>query len=102
MNIAKRILELCNERNISINKLAELSEITQSTLNSIMNSSDPNPQIKTLDRICTGLEITLAVFFAEEKPELELGVLRLLDTAKKLTPEQREYLQKFLDTLNKE
>jgi len=102
MNIVNRILELCNERNISINKLAELSDITQSTLNSIMNSSDPNPQFKTIERICTGLGITLADFFLEQKPELAPDLRRLLDTAKKLTPEQREYLQKLLDTINKD
>jgi HTH-type transcriptional regulator, repressor for puuD len=102
MNINNRILELCNERNISINKLAELSDITQSTLNSIMNNSDPNPQFKTVERICIGLGITLADFFAEEKPELEPELRRLLDTAKKLTPEQREYLQKLLETMSKD
>lgn len=102
MNIANRILELCNERNISINKLAELSDITQSTLNSLMNNSDPNPQFKTIERICIGLDITLAGFFAKEKSELEPELHRLLDTAKKLAPEQREYLQKLLETMSKD
>ncbi|WP_262428822.1 helix-turn-helix domain-containing protein [Paratissierella segnis] len=40
--VAKRILNLCEEREISINKLANLSAITQSTLNSIINGESKN------------------------------------------------------------
>ena len=101
MNVAKRILDLCNQRNISINKLADLADITQSTLNSIMNSNDPNPQYKTLERICNGLGVTLAEFFAEDKPELGPEMRRLVEIAGKLTAEQRKQLQKFLETMGK-
>ena len=60
---AKRILELCEKENISINKLAILSAITQSTLNSIINGESKNPQLKTIFKICYGLNITLKDFF---------------------------------------
>lgn len=102
MNIANRIIELSNRQNLSINKLAELSDITQSTLNSIMNNDDPNPQYKTLEKICTGLGITLADFFSERKPELEPELCRLLKVAKKLSKEQRDSLQKLLETISKD
>lgn len=102
MNIAKRILALCNERNISINKLADLSEITQSTLNSIMNNNDPNPQYKTLEKICTGLGVTLAEFFAEGEPEPEPELRRLLAAAEKLAPEKRALARRLLEALGKE
>jgi HTH-type transcriptional repressor of puuD len=102
MDIAKRILELCHEQNISINKLADLSDITQSTLNSIMNNNDPNPQYKTLEKICTGLGVTLADFFTEDQPELEPELRRLLATARKLTPERRKLAQRLLETLSKD
>lgn len=59
----KRILELCEQQNISINKLAILSAITQSTLNSIVNGESKNPQLKTILRICYGLNISLKDFF---------------------------------------
>jgi transcriptional regulator with XRE-family HTH domain len=101
MDIANRILELCEEQNISINRLAELSDVTQSTLNSLVNSPDPNPQYKTIERICTGLNTTLAEFFLEEKPELEPELRRLLDTARRLSPEQRQHLQKLLEAMSK-
>jgi len=102
MNIAKRISELCTERNISVNKLADLSDITQSTLNNIMNNDDPNPQYKTIERICAGLGITVADFFTEDKPELEPEFRQLLATARMLTPERRKLAQRMLEALNKD
>lgn len=103
MNIAVRIMELCNKRNISINKLANLADLTQSTLNSIMNSRDPNPQYKTIEKICAGLNISLSDFFTviKPEPELEPDLLRLLETVKKLSPNQRERLQKLLEAMQK-
>ncbi len=102
MNIALRILELCNERNISINKLADLSDLTQSTLNNIMNNNDPNPRYKTLERICAGLGITLADFFAADKPDPEPELRRLLATARKLTPERKKLALRLLEALSKD
>ncbi|PRR86008.1 helix-turn-helix domain-containing protein [Clostridium luticellarii] len=60
---AKRIIELCNDKHISINKLASLSGITQSTVNSIVNGGSKNPQLKTILKICYGIEIPLYEFF---------------------------------------
>ena len=102
MNIAKRISELCNERNISINKLADLSDITQSTLNNIMNSNDPNPQYKTIERVCAGLGITLADFFAAGRPDLEPELRQLLAAARSLTPERRRLALRLVEALNKD
>lgn len=61
--IAQRILQYCNERNISINKLANLSMLTQSTLNNIVNSYTKDVKLLTILRICAGLEISLVDFF---------------------------------------
>lgn len=58
-----RITELCDERNISINKLCTICGITQSTLSNITSARSQNPTISTLKKICDGLEITLADFF---------------------------------------
>jgi hypothetical protein len=40
--------------------------------------------------------ISLSDFFAENKPELEPDLRRLLDTTKKLTPQEREKLTSLL------
>jgi transcriptional regulator with XRE-family HTH domain len=67
-----RIRELCNERRITINKLAEISIITQSTLNSIMHGESECPRILTIYKICAG-RITLSDFFKDlEKSDIEL------------------------------
>ena len=63
--ISDRILELCKEENITLNKLATVCGITQSTLNNIKNSKR-HPTISTIKKICDGLEITLAEFFDTE------------------------------------
>lgn len=58
--IKKRISELTAERNITINKLATLSGLTQSTLEDIMNGRTKNPKLKTLHRLAIGLDMTLS------------------------------------------
>ncbi len=60
---SQRIIYYCDERNISINKLANLSMITQSTLNNIVNGYTKDVKLLTISRICSGLEITLSEFF---------------------------------------
>ncbi len=61
--IVNRIYNLCNERNITINKLSIICGITQSTLNNIINRENNIPTVATIKKICDGLEITLAQFF---------------------------------------
>jgi len=58
--LSQRILQLCLEKDISINKLAMLSELTQSTVDSIIQGKSRNPQIRTLIKIANGLEITIS------------------------------------------
>jgi len=57
--IAQRILNLCQEKNISVNKLATLSGVTQSTINSIMHGESKNPRISTLRKVASGLGISI-------------------------------------------
>ena len=61
--IRLRIYELCNERNISINKLCIMSGITQSTLANINARPNTNLTVLTIMRICRGLNISLKDFF---------------------------------------
>lgn len=59
----ERIAELCEEKHITINKLANISGITQSTLNNIMSGRNNSTTISTIQKICDGLEITVTDFF---------------------------------------
>ncbi len=61
--VSKRILELCKERNISVNKLSTISAVTQSTVNDIVNNKAKNIGIVTIKKLCDGLEITISDFF---------------------------------------
>jgi transcriptional regulator with XRE-family HTH domain len=62
--VRERILELCREQNISINKLCSNSGITQSTINNIINGRNNSTTISTIKKVCDGLDITIEEFFA--------------------------------------
>ena len=61
--VRERIAELCEEKHITVNKLANISGITQSTLNNIMSGRNNSTTISTIQKICDGLEITVTDFF---------------------------------------
>lgn len=61
-----RILELCNENKITVNKLATLSGITQSTLNNIICGRNNSATISTIKKLCDGLNISIRDFFASQ------------------------------------
>ena len=65
--VANRIIELCRERNMTINGLARLSALPPSTLKNIVNGVSQNPGIVTIKKLCDGLEITLVEFFDTEE-----------------------------------
>lgn len=58
----QRIRSLCNERGISINKLATMSDVKQSTLDNIVRGLTKNPRVKTLHKISIAFNMTLAEF----------------------------------------
>jgi len=62
--VANRILQLCNERNISPNKLATISGVTQSTINNIVSGRNKSATVSTVKKLCDGLDITLVQFFS--------------------------------------
>ena len=62
--VRNRILRLCGERNISINRLATLSELPPSSIKNILYGKSQNPKLATIKMICDGLEITLGEFFS--------------------------------------
>lgn len=64
--ISTRIINICKEKDISINKLANSSFLTQSTLQSIVVGDSNNPKLLTISRVCYGLEITLEEFFSDD------------------------------------
>jgi len=58
--IIKRLTDLCTERKITINKLATLAGITQSTVDNLMKGKTKNPKLKTLHKLAIGLNMTVS------------------------------------------
>ena len=67
MNIGEatrlRIIELCSENKITVNKLSTVCGITQSTLCNITSGRNNSATISTIKKICDGLGITIQDFF---------------------------------------
>lgn len=62
--VRNRILQLCGERNITINHLANLCGLPPSSVKNILYGKSMNPKIITIKKLCDGLEITLGEFFS--------------------------------------
>lgn len=61
--VRERILELCRERNISVNKLSLMSGVTQSTVNNIISGRNNSATVSTIKKLCDGPGITIEAFF---------------------------------------
>ena len=64
--VKERILELCSQRNITVNRLATMSGVTQSTINNIVSGRNHSTTIATLKKICDGLDISITDFFSSK------------------------------------
>ena len=70
-----RIVQLCEEREISVNKLNNISGVTQSTVNNIVSGRNRSATISTIKKLCDGFGITIQEFFdAEQFHDLEQEV----------------------------
>ena len=66
--IANRIKGLCEKRGLSVNAVAGMSDLKQSTVDSIVNGRSKNPKIKTLHKIALAFGMTISEFL--DYPEL--------------------------------
>lgn len=62
--VAQRFLDICKERNMKINELADRSGVTPSTAYSMLDKSRRNISITTIKKFCDGLDISLGEFFS--------------------------------------
>lgn len=95
MDVGKRITELRKHRNLTTNKLATLSGVSQSYLRDV-EMGNKNPTVEFLSYICQGLHITLQDFFTKESPEIDPGLKNAL---KSLSGEEQRKLAEFLNAL---
>lgn len=61
--VRERILELCRERDITVNRLCTISGVTQSTVNNLVSGRNRSVTISTIKKLCDGLDITIQAFF---------------------------------------
>lgn len=64
--VKERILELCREENISINKLCSMSGVTQSTVNNIVSGRNHSATVSTIKKLCDGLGISIEELFRSD------------------------------------
>lgn len=65
--VKNRILNLCEEKRMTINKLATESGVAPSTIKNILYGKSHNPGIVTLKMLCDGFGITIVDFFSTEE-----------------------------------
>ena len=65
--VKNRLIFLCGEKRITINKLATESGVAPSTIKNILYGKSRNPGIVTLKMLCDGLGITIVDFFSTEE-----------------------------------
>lgn len=61
--IIKRIKELANAKDISINHLCKISHVSNSTISKFFNDPNASITIDTLEKLCIGLGIGIDDFF---------------------------------------
>ena len=64
--VKERILELCSERDLTVNKLSTISGVTQSTVNNIVGGRNNSTTVATVKKLCDGLGITITDFFTSD------------------------------------
>ena len=64
--VKKRLLQLCDEHHMSVNKLATVCALPPSSIKNILYGKSQNPKLLTIKIICDGLGITLQEFFSTD------------------------------------
>lgn len=93
MDVVGKIEALCKAKGYSYYRLAKNSELAYSSVSNMLHKNT-TPSIATLEKICLGLDITLAQFFTEDSsfPDLTEEQTQLLELYNSLLPHQKELL----------
>ena len=73
--VRERLLELCSGRNITVNRLATMSGVTQSTLTNILSGRSNGTTVSAIEELRDGPDITITEFSTSElfeNPEQEI------------------------------
>lgn len=101
--IIERVERIREDKKLSRYRMSKQAGLSQSSISNLLNRKN-TPSIATLEKICNGLNITLAQFFSydEEYPNLSDEQKAWLDMHNQLTEEERlrveAYIQGILST----
>ncbi len=97
MNVGEKIKYFREQRNITVNKLANLSGVSQSYLREI-ELGLKQPTVEYLEYICFGLKISLQEFFTEKDTDINPFILSAIG---KLNQEEQIKLAEFINAVKK-
>ena len=97
MDIGDRIRNLRQSKNLTVTQLAKKAYISQSYLSDI-ETGRTAPSLDKLNIICDTLEISLSEFFGSV-PKLPAEIIKLVESAQKLTEDEVKLLTNFLETI---
>ncbi len=64
--VSMKLLKICKDNQMSVNKLAMICCLTQSTVQNLIECNSKNPKLLTIVRICDGFNMSLEEFFNDE------------------------------------
>lgn len=96
LNIGEKLKTLRQEKSYSLINLEELSGVHRTTINRIENNTQ-SPSIETLLKLCNSLETSITYFF--DSDDISADMMNLIDTAKKLSPKQRQKITEMIESL---
>ncbi|MFK9119490.1 helix-turn-helix transcriptional regulator [Peribacillus castrilensis] len=91
-NIGEKLRFIRNEKGFSSSQLENLSGVNQSTITRI-ETNVQSPSIETLLKICDALEYPIVNLFEDS-----IDIINLIDTAKKLSPNQRQKITEMIES----
>jgi len=65
--VAQRLKELMNERGYTMNQLAVDSHVGLTTISDIISCRNRTTELKTIEKLCNGMGITVRTFFNDSK-----------------------------------
>lgn len=89
MNISESMKRLLEKEEMSLKKIAEKTNVSESSLSEIKKGKRPNPGIETIVKICEGMKISIDEFIYGEK---EGEIQTLLNEFKELDKKEQESL----------
>lgn len=98
MQIGDRLKYIRLSKNLSMHKLQEISDVSQSTISNIEQDTR-SPQLDTLEKLCDALNVRLLDVLPQEHTQLTNEEIDFLDILHKLTPSERLLLMNFLKSV---